>query len=129
MMKELKELGQADLTPCTSDPYGQVVGRPLRRRDMTETEKALQYYKCGINGIPPPFLPKRVLVLSTVRGDGPWRTTVAKPDEYECHSNKFGAVSVKASDGTMLGLKPIEFEVTEWAINPHLDRRDMRTNL
>lgn len=96
---------------------------------MNDTEKALQYYKCGIEGIPPPFIPARVLVLGTVRGDGPWAAISVRSGEYDCHSNKYGAVSVKASDDSMLGLKPIEFEVIEWAVNPHLDPRDMRTSL
>jgi hypothetical protein len=86
---------------------------------MDDNAKALQYYKCGLRGIPPPFIPKQVLVLGTVHGDGPFVSTHIGSGIYECHSNKYGAISVRATNGSMLGLKPKEFEVVEWAENPH----------
>lgn len=32
----------------------------------------------------------------------------------ECECNQFGAVSVRAEDGHMLGIKPAEFEPVTW---------------
>lgn len=40
------------------------------------------------------------------------------PGEYDCSCNQYGAVSVKASDGTMLGVRLEEFEPLEWVPNP-----------
>jgi hypothetical protein len=42
---------------------------------------------------------------------------VAAAGDHECESNKWGAISVKGSDGKMLGLRPAEFEVLTWRLN------------
>jgi hypothetical protein len=41
----------------------------------------------------------------------------AEAGEYDCNSNGWGAVSIKASDGKMLGLRPHEFEPIAWREN------------
>lgn len=49
------------------------------------------------------YLPK------AVRGDGPFRNTMAREGVYVAHVNPEGAVSVTAEDGKLLGVKPGEF--------------------
>jgi hypothetical protein len=67
----------------------------------------------------------RVRLHRAVHGDGPfWRTAVG-PGEHACECNAYGAVSVRASNGEMLGLRLNEFEVLEEGPNPHW-RRECR---
>ena len=81
------------------------------------------YYKCaclqsGRGPWPkPPFVPARVLVTCRVRGDGPFASTTASAGEYECQSNQYGAVSIEADNGQMLGLRLNEFRVLAWRVN------------
>lgn len=53
--------------------------------------------------------PWKIELLHTVRGDGPWHATRADPGIYEAEHNRNGAVSVQATNGRMLGIKPAEF--------------------
>lgn len=96
--------------------------------DPTDEQKAASYYKAGKEMIPgqrdwprPEWVPKRVALSGIVRGDGPWHSTLAQPGEHEAECNQFGAVSVKATNGSILGLRLNEFKVIEWQRNPHLD--------
>jgi len=53
----------------------------------------------------------RVIIRNTVRGDWPiWHTTIVEPGVYDAYCNKYGAVSVMAQNGHLLGVKPSEFE-------------------
>ena len=89
---------------------------------MTDQEKATAYYKAAAvrsgPGAQPPFVPARVRIPRTVRGDGPFWSTQITPGEYDCSSNQYGAVSVQASDGTTLGVRLDEFEPISWTENP-----------
>lgn len=50
-----------------------------------------------------------------VRGDGPFGDTIAPAGDYKAFGNRNGAVSVKATNGKRLGVKPAEFEwLTRW---------------
>ncbi len=69
----------------------------------------------------PQFVPSRVRLLHTVTGDPPFGHVRAEPGDYECESNQWGAVSVTATNGEPLGLRPAEFDVLENIRNPHLD--------
>jgi hypothetical protein len=84
---------------------------------MTDQEKALAYYRAGVEKGIPPFVPARVRLHSRVCGDWPFGATFADAGEHACESNRYGAVSVLATDGTMLGVKPAEFEVVAWREN------------
>ena len=94
---------------------------------MTNEQMALEYYKAGAmqggkgKWPKPKFVPKIIMLPRTVRGlslPGEPRT-IAKPGEYEAHCNQFGAVSVTAQNGKLLGIMLDEFEVIEWQANPH----------
>ncbi|MEW6490723.1 MAG: hypothetical protein AB1578_22775 [Thermodesulfobacteriota bacterium] len=89
---------------------------------MTDHEKALAYYKTAAiqarPGSRPPFVPSRVRVPETVRGDGPFAGTRVLPGEHDCRSNRLGAVSVLATNGQWLGLRLDEFEPIAWRENP-----------
>lgn len=85
---------------------------------MDEKEKALEYYRAAAKNLTPAFVPKRIVLERTVRGDGPFASTTAHAGKYDCESNRYGAVSVRATNGQMLGVLPDEFEVIEWQPNP-----------
>jgi len=55
-------------------------------------------------------IPRYVWLPSLVRGDGPFCNTKAPSGLYPATVNRYGAVSVKATNGHMLGVKPYEFE-------------------
>jgi hypothetical protein len=53
----------------------------------------------------------KVMLSRTIRGDWPiGHKTIAPAGVYEAYCNPQGAVSVKAENGELLGLKPGEFE-------------------
>jgi hypothetical protein len=53
----------------------------------------------------------RVILTRTIRGDWPiGHNTIAEPGVYDAYVNPYGAVSVIAQNGKLLGLKPGEFE-------------------
>ena len=67
----------------------------------------------------PERIPTRVRVPKTISGEWPvFHDTVVLPGDYDADCNKYGAVSIRATNGKMLGLKPDEFEVLEWVDNP-----------
>jgi hypothetical protein len=84
---------------------------------MTETEKALNYYRSAVEQNRPDFVPARVKLKARVTGDGPCAATMAAAGEHDCQSNQWGAISVAATNGRMLGIKPCEFEVIAWRPN------------
>jgi len=72
----------------------------------------------------PPMVPARVRIIRRVTGDPPLgHGTVIDPGEYNAHCNRWGAVSVVASDGNLLGLRLDEFEPIAWRKN-HPDDED-----
>lgn len=80
-------------------------------------EMAAGFYRAAWLGERPPFVPARVRVLEHVRGDFPYGGKGIEPGEYDCDSNKWGAVWVWDQDGKMLGLLPKEFEPLAWREN------------
>lgn len=84
---------------------------------MTETEKALNYYRSAVEKIRPSFVPSRVRLKNLVAGDLPFHPMVAVAGEHACESNQWGAISVISNTGARLGLKPNEFEVIAWRPN------------
>lgn len=77
---------------------------------LQEDHLGAQIRGCPVNS----NKPQRVRLLVDVRGDWPiGHLTVAPAGEYLAHLNKYGAVSVIASDGSLLGVKPDEFEWIE----------------
>lgn len=81
------------------------------------------YLVCGlqhsVKPVPkPPVVPSMVRIHRRVAGDWPiGHLAVVMPGVYTCQSNPYGAVSVKAGNGTMLGLKPAEYEPVAWWLN------------
>ena len=80
-------------------------------------EKAWNYYKSAIQGARPNYVPSRIYLPNRVQGDGPFRSTFAEAGEHECSSNSWGALSVRATNGQMLGIKPAECEPVAWREN------------
>jgi hypothetical protein len=74
-----------------------------------------EYYRACLERRAPNWVPCRVLLYGPVLGDYPiGHTTLVGAGEHECFSSQYGAISVQATDGMLLGLKPAEFEVIEW---------------
>jgi hypothetical protein len=78
---------------------------------------AASYYKAGMLQQPPPWVPATVRVLNEQFGDSPFRGAGVAAGDHECECNKWGAVSVVARDGKMLGLRLNEFEPLTWREN------------
>jgi hypothetical protein len=79
---------------------------------------ALEYYQAAFEHRRPTWVPSRVSVPHQVRGDPPFgHTMVVDPGEHACECNQWGAVSVRARNGQMLGIKSREFSVLTWQRN------------
>lgn len=85
--------------------------------EPSNTEKALAYYRSGAKHDAPTYVPARVRLPVRVCGDGECAATFADAGEHDCESNRWGAISVRATDGKMLGVKPAEFDVVSWRFN------------
>ena len=82
---------------------------------LVHQAKELDYLRAAREGRKPAWVPARVWLAGPVRGDYPiGHRTIAHEGEYECQSNRYGAVSVRAENGQWLGVKPAEFEVVAW---------------
>ncbi len=87
---------------------------------MSPEQCALEYYRAAVEDRAPAFVPNRIRLPRAVRGDFPvGHNTVAEVGEHDCDSNRWGAVSVRATNGQMLGIKPKEFEPIAWRPNPN----------
>lgn len=85
---------------------------------LSDCMKALDYYRAGLERRAPKWVPCRVLLESPVCGEYPiGRTTLAEAGEHDCESNRYGAISVRATNGQMMGVRPAEFEPMEWRKN------------
>ena len=79
---------------------------------------AIEYYRAGVEKRAPKWVPSRIRLDGPVRGDYPiGHRTLAEAGDHDCNSNRWGAVSVRATNGQMLGVKPAEFEPLEWRQN------------
>lgn len=91
---------------------------------LKAAEAGVEYYLSGhaqngpVAPPPPRFIPARVRLNCVVRGDGPFNSTYAPPGDYDCSCNRWGAASVKATNGKMLGIRLYEFSVLSWVENP-----------
>lgn len=85
---------------------------------LADCAKALDYYRASPEKRQPKWVPSRILLRSDLAGDPPiGHNTTASAGEHECHSNAWGAISITASNGKSLGVKPSEFEPLEWRKN------------
>lgn len=85
---------------------------------LSDCMKALDYYRAGLEKRAPKWVPCRVLLEGPVRGDYPiGHATIAEAGEHDCESNRNGAISVRATNGQRLGVRPAEFEPLEWRSN------------
>lgn len=83
-----------------------------------DKDKAIEYYRAGLEKREPAWVPSRIRLQVNVQGDFPiGHLTVAKAGDHDCYSNRNGAISVIASDGSRLGIKPAEFDPLEWRKN------------
>lgn len=65
----------------------------------------------------PRVVPDEIAVPRRVCGDFPFQSVYVDSGTHKCNSNKYGAVSVVANNGSLLGLKPREFAVLSWKAN------------
>lgn len=93
----------ANGNPCTVWVIGSDANLSIRQETKDETIKRLRGEIRHLLSVRFVFLPK------TVAGEYIYANTVARAGLYEAHRNDLGAVSVKASNGNLLGVKPDEF--------------------
>ena len=85
---------------------------------LVSQAKALEYFTAGREQRAPAWVPDRVMLTREVRGDYPiGHLAEAEANVYTAQCNRWGAVSVRASNGSQLGLKPGEFDVVRWRAN------------
>jgi hypothetical protein len=85
---------------------------------LVNQAKALEYLTAGREQRAPAWVPDRVMLTREVRGDYPiGHQAVAEANVYTANCNRWGAVSVRAGNGSQLGMKPGEFEVVRWRAN------------
>lgn len=70
----------------------------------------------------PEYVPKRIFIPRTVRSDVPDSSVAVHRGEYDAHVNQYGAVSIKITDDSFLGIMLYEFDVIEWQENPALQQ-------
>jgi len=84
-------------------------------------QSAVEYFRANAENRRPEFVPSRVRLPASVRGDHPFgRSTIVLAGDYDCDANQWGAVSVKATNGHMLEIKPKQFLALEWRANNKL---------
>ena len=109
---------EARAIAAASDDWRQQAAALLERQ-----AKELDYLRACRENRAPAWVPCRVLLEGPVRGDYPiGHTTLAEAGEHDCESNRYGAISVRATNGQMLGVKPAEFEPLEWRKNDGAQR-------
>lgn len=92
--------------------------------DPEYARKSALYFRAGLsqhseNWVMPEFVPSRLRLDRDLRGDWPvGHLSLARAGDHDCKSNKWGAVSVIADDGSTLGVKPDECVFLEWVPNP-----------
>ena len=85
-------------------------------------QKLAEYYKAGTEHRRPEWVPSKVVLGREVRGDMIFASTRVGPGIHECQCNQWGAISVKADNGKMLGIKWDECEIVELTANPQISR-------
>ena len=105
------------LSQDTARKIADKLGAPVALVALTDSQKAVAYYKGGMLKKAPPWVPDRVRVLREQFGDAPFRGAGVAAGEHECQCNRWGAVSVLARDGERLGLRLNEFEPVAWREN------------
>lgn len=53
---------------------------------------------------------RRIILMRDIHGDFPFQHVCAPAGVHDAYMNPYGAVSVIATNGEMLGIKPNEFE-------------------
>lgn len=100
------------------DRYFEMLQAPI-----TDEQRAIDYYSAAAEQRQPNWVPSRVFLKAPVKGDFPiGHNTIAQAGVHECDSNIWGAVSVIASNGERLGIKPAEFRPVAWRANTTADQ-------
>lgn len=110
-------IGTSEVCDLTSPPAAQVIS--MMPTGWMPDQCAANYYKAGMLKKAPDVVPARVKVTRPVCSDLPFASASLAPGEYECVTNIWGAVSVQASNGSLLGLRLDEFEPIAWRFNDH----------
>ena len=85
---------------------------------LHEAACAVDYFSAHHFKRMPAWLPSRIKLDSDLSGDFPiGHDTKVEAGEHDCDSNAYGAMSVRASNGRMLGVMPNECQIIGWRLN------------
>lgn len=127
-MKQMQAAAKWDTGMAKPESKPPVRVQPVVTTPIQDTDKALNYYRSAFESKRPDFVPARVMLLRRVRADLPFLSGqgfYAGPGEADCESNQWGAISVLAANGKMIGVKPGEFEVLAWRANEEVQARGL----
>jgi|SRR6185503_15636035 len=69
----------------------------------------------------PDMVPARIRLPIRIAGDWPiGHDTQVGPGDFDCECNQYGAISVKAENGELLGVMLYECDILEWKPNDKL---------
>ncbi len=87
-------------------------------RLLEEAACMLDYFSAHQFNRAPAWVPCRIKLEVPITGDFPiGHDTQADEGEHDCDANQWGAMSVRASNGRMLGIKPRECQIIGWRRN------------
>jgi hypothetical protein len=93
-------------------------GAPELAKLLRDAACAVDYFSAHHFKRPPAWVPCRIKLDSDLSGDFPiGHDTKAEAGEHDCDSNQWGAMSVRATNGRMLGVKPSECQIIGWRRN------------
>ena len=85
---------------------------------LEEAACAVDYFSAHHFKRMPAWVPCRIKLDAQLRGDLPiGHDTTAEAGEHDCYSNGYGAMSVRATNGRTLGVKPSECQIIGWRRN------------
>lgn len=85
---------------------------------LHEAACAVDYFSAHHFKRMPAWVPCRIKLDKPITGDFPFGPeTRAEEGEHDCDSNGYGAMSVRATNGRTLGVKPSECQIIGWRRN------------
>ena len=112
MTHELIERLRNESDLCSNDGANDIA------KLLDDAACAVDYFSAHHFKRAPAWVPCRIKLDRILSGDFPiGHDTLVDAGEHDCDSNAYGAMSVRASNGRMLGVKPSECQIVGWRRN------------